>query len=66
METFIISQFSYCPLMWMFHSRNTENRVNKTHERALRLVYDDLLSLDEVLINYKSVSIHQRNLQFVG
>ena len=41
MEAFIISQFSYCPLMWMFHSRNTENRVNKTHERALRLVYDD-------------------------
>ena len=41
MEAFIISQFSYCPLMWMFHSRNIENRVNKTHERALRLVYDD-------------------------
>ena len=68
MKAFIISQFSYCPLVWMFHSRNTKNRVNKIHERALRLVYDDspYVSLDEVLIKDKSVNIHQRNLQFLG
>ena len=58
MKAFIISQFSYCSLVWMFHSRNTENRVNKVHERALRLVYDDSfddsyddrLRFDELLI----------------
>ena len=68
MKAFIISQFSYCPLVWMFHSRNTKNRVNKIHERALRLVYDDspYLSFDELLIKEKSVSIHQRNLQFLA
>ena len=68
MKAFLISQFSYCPLTWMFHSRNTENRVNKIHERALRLVYDDkpYLSFDELLIKDKSVSIHQRNLQFLA
>ena len=38
-KAFIISQFSYCP--FVFHSRNTENRANKMHERAMRLVYDD-------------------------
>ena len=41
MKAFIISQFFYCPLVWMFHSRNTENRVNKIHGRTLRLIYDD-------------------------
>ena len=68
MKAFIISQFSYCPLVWMFHSRNTENRVNKIHERTLRLVYDDspYLSFDGLLRKDKSVSIHQRNLQFLA
>ena len=68
MKTFIISQIFYCPLVWMFHSQNTKNRVNKIHERALRLVYDDspYLSFDELLIKDKSVSIHQRNLQLLA
>ena len=65
MKAFIISQFSYCPLVLIFHNRNTENRVSKIHERSLRLVYDDSphLSFHELLIKDKSVSIHQRNLQ---
>ena len=37
MKAFITSQFSYCPLVWMFHSRTLNNRINKIHERALRL-----------------------------
>ena len=47
---------------------NTKNRVNKIHEKALRLVYDDspYLSFDELLIKDKSVSIHQRNLQLLA
>ena len=59
MKIFMISYFSYYPLVWMFHSRNTKNRVNKIHERALKLVYvSPYLSFDEQLINDKSVSIH--------
>ena len=67
MKAFIISQFSYCPLVSMFHSRNAKNRVSKIHERALRLVYDDTpyLSFVELLIKNKSVSTHQRNLQLL-
>ena len=38
MKSFVESQFSYCPLIWMFHSRTLNNRINKLHERALRLV----------------------------
>ena len=61
MKAFIILQFSQCPLVSMFHNRN---RVNKIHERALRLVSDDspYLSFDETLIKDKSVSINQINL----
>ena len=38
MRAFIISQFNYCPLIWMFHNRALNNRINKMHERDLRLV----------------------------
>ena len=36
---FIESQFSYCPLIWMFHSRTLNNKINRLHEKALRIVY---------------------------
>ena len=38
MKTFVQSQFNYCPLVWMFCSRTLNNKINKLHERALRLV----------------------------
>ena len=51
MNAFITSQFSYRPLVWMFRSRTLNNRINKIHERALRLVYknDTFLSFDDLL-----------------
>ena len=64
MKAFIESQFSYCPLVWMFHNRTLNNRINRLHERSLRLVYKDhKLSFDELLRKDGSVRIHHRNLQ---
>ena len=48
MKAFIESQFNYCPLIWMFHSRTMNNKINRFHERALRLVYY-VSSFDELL-----------------
>ena len=36
MESFFNSQFSYCPL-WMFCSRIMNNKINRLHERCMRL-----------------------------
>ena len=36
---FVASQFSYCPLTWMFHSRKPNNKINRLHERCLPVVY---------------------------
>ena len=41
MKAFIESQFNYCPLTWMFHSRKLNNKINRIHETALRTVYSD-------------------------
>ena len=41
LKTFIESQFGYCPLICMFHSRRVNNKINHLHERSLRIVYKD-------------------------
>ena len=64
MKTFIESQFNYCPLIWMFHSRTINNKINRLHERALRIVYSDFKSSFEgLLMKDNSFSIHERNIQ---
>ena len=40
MKSFILSQFGYCPLVWMFHSRNLNDCINRIHKRALQIVYE--------------------------
>ena len=66
MKVFIVSQLTYCRLVGIFHGRNNENRVNKIHEKALKLVYIDCLylSFDELLIKVKSVDFIKEIFSF--
>ena len=67
MKAFIASEFGYCPLVWMFHSRKLNSRIKKLHERALRIVYQDYLSsFTELLEKDKSTTIHNRNIQLLA
>ena len=51
----------------MFHSRHINYKINKLHERALRIVYKDPSSLFEELFSKdKSVTVHQRNIQILA
>ena len=64
MKAFIEFQFNYCPLIWMIHSRTMNNKINRIHERALRLFYSDhASSIDELLKRDRSFSIHHRNIE---
>ena len=66
MKSFISSQFGYCPMIWMNHSRALNNKINRIHERALRLVYRDKKSTFEELLNKdNSVKFHIKNLQVI-
>ena len=67
MKSYIFSQFNYCPLVWMCHSRSLNNKINRIQERALRIVYKDYKSsFKELLQKDKSITIHQKNLQYLA
>ena len=63
LNAFFVSQFSYCPLAWMCLSRTLKNRINRLHERYLRVIYNDKKPTFQKLLDIdKSLSIHNRNL----
>ena len=54
MKSFVISQFSYCPLIWIFHSKK-------------KLAYNDYTSTFESLLERDNPqTIHERNLQLLA
>ena len=64
MKAFIQSQFGYCPVVWMFCNRTINARINRIHERSLRIVYNDYEStFNQLLMIDKSFTIHHRNIQ---
>ena len=59
----IKSQFSYCPLDRMFCSRQSNNLINKKHERSLGISYKDKKTSNQNLLEtHNNLTIHQRNL----
>ena len=67
MNSFFKTQFNYCPLIWMCHSRENNRKINWPRERCLRTIYDDKQSsFNELLEKDGSVSIHERNLQVLA
>ena len=45
LNAFITSHFSYCPAVWMLHSRKLNDCINRIHEIVLRIVYKDYQSI---------------------
>ena len=51
----------------MFHNRTLNNRINRIHEQALRIVSRDKTSnFTELLQKDNAVTVHQRNLQIIA
>ena len=64
LRAFIESQFSSCPLIWMFHSRILNDKINRLHEKALRIVHRDYKSkVDELLEKDSSFIIYNGIIQ---
>ena len=67
MNSFFRSQSNYCPLIWLCHSRTHTRKINRLHERCLRIIYNDKKSsFIKLFEKDNSVSIHQKNLQILA
>ena len=66
MKAFVTSQFQYCPLVWVFHSRKMNSKINRLHEWALRIAYKDYTSTSIALLEKdKSVTLLEKILQLL-
>ena len=50
MNAFFKSQFNYCLLVWMCHSRANNGKINRLHKRCLLIIYSDKQTSFEYLI----------------
>ena len=57
MDSFFNAQFSYCPLIWMLHSRKNNNKIKHLHEQCLRLIYSDKKSSYKNLLEKDNASM---------
>ena len=65
-NSFILTNFNYCPLIWMFCGKVTNDKVNSVHTLALRVSLNDSISSFEELLHIKEeVTIHERNLRIL-
>ena len=61
---FFIFQFNFCQLIWMCHNCSKNNKINRFHERCLRLLYyEKKSSFHDLLEKDGSVSIHYKKLR---
>ena len=49
-NSYFYSSFNYCPLVWMFSSAKSLNKVESLQKRALRFLYEDYVSSYEELL----------------
>ena len=67
LNAFFKSQFTYCPIVWMCHSRANNSKINRLHERCLRIInFDKQISFETLLEKDGSVAIHNQNLQILA
>ena len=65
-NTFIMSFFNYCPLVWTFCSKQANSLLQKCHFRALRArLMDFSSSYENLLERGETTSLHVRNLRLM-
>ena len=65
-NAYVLSAFSYCPIMWMFCNKTSNKLINKAHRRCLKCVYNESdMCLENLTLIDDSVSIHVKNLRIL-
>ena len=65
-NSYILSPFNYCPLVWMFCGKGGSNLIDKCHYRALRAIKNSSgVTYEDLLADCNVESIHARNLKLL-
>ena len=63
-NSFIVSNFNYCPLAWHFCNAASTSKIERIQERALRFISNDFTSpLKTLLVNSNTVPLHVLRMQ---
>ena len=58
-----MSASKYCPLVWMFCNKTSNNQINKIYKRTLRLVYEmEDVHLEDLLLKDNLWNVHENNI----
>lgn len=65
-NSFVMSNFMYCPMVWHFCGKMNNNKLEKIHERALKIIYRNYDSTYEDLLQIAGERKHLvRRLQTI-
>ena len=63
-HTFIMSNFNYCPFIWVFCGKTQNKEIDRVHKRALRIFLGAYtLSFDELLQKIDHTRVHGKTLR---
>ena len=66
-ESFILANFNYCPLVWYFCSSESLNKQEKIQKRSLRFLFDDYESdYEHLLVLANKPSLQVRKLRLLA
>jgi len=61
-HSYLLSTFGYCPIIWMFCGKSTNEGINRVQRIALRIIYNDYNSdYNTLLDKSKQLKIHEIN-----
>ncbi len=63
-QSFVLSKFSYCPLVWHFYSRHDVLIMENVQKRLLRNVCES--SYDELLLKSKLATLEVQRYRFIA
>ena len=64
LNSFVQSQFTHAPLVWMLHTKTANNKINRVHYKFLKTLYDDHDSTFKQLLDKEGTfTVHEKNIQ---
>ena len=66
-NTFILSNFNYCPIVWHFCGKGSTKKIEAIQERALRFMFNDKKSTyDSLLEKCNYTTLHIRRIKTIA